>query len=263
MIIKISNIIPPDQKSTNLSANLSDPVTVSINEDGMYELIDGFDIYNRAKTEGRLTVFAKEAQITSIQDKTKAKLYRQTHKTELDIKAKKRKNKQKAGIISKKKRIGTAAGGYTFVDMGTTPKTITLDSSMQPVAYSPMSKFPTIKLGSDTYFYASQTEMEELREGMTVYKNPVAALMLAVNWSNDDLENPPPPLGLPMYLSFVDKYHEPSDHPLFLYTVEGASVKEALSDYAMVLKKKAKLEFKSSYPSWKNILSSEEALVNL
>ena len=264
MIIKLSSInTPVDYTVSSNSANLSDPITVSVNEDGTFDLIDGFDIYERAKREGRITLLAKEAEITSIQDRTKAKLYRQTHKPQLDIKAKKRKNKQKAGLISKKKRIGTAAGGYTFVDMGTTPKVINIDSSMKPVEYSPIGKFPTVKLGSDTYFYASQVEMDELREGMSVYKNPIAALMLAVNWSPDDLENPPGALKLPLYLEFIDKYHEPSDHPVFLYSIEGARVKEGLSDYAMVLKNKANLSLKSTYPSWKNILTSEEALLNI
>lgn len=262
MIIKISKIISDITPSDALvkSANINDPVTVEALGDGTFKVVEGAEILEKAKLLNRITVMTKEAKITSIEERTKSKLYRQTHKAQLDIKAKKLKAKQKAGIVSKKKRIGTAAGGYTFIDMGSQPKTMHVDPSMKPVEYHPLGKFPTVKLASGKYYYASSAETENLRQGLYAYKNPIAALMLAVNWSPDDLLEPPPFMKLPYILEFIDSYHEPADHPVYLYELEDPEVVEALMDYSVGLKKTCKLKLISQYPSWKSILTSEDGL---
>jgi len=57
----------------------------------------------------------KLAKITSHQDRQRMRQYRRRNKAKLKRKSNRRKRKQDMGIKRKKKRLGTASGGYSFV----------------------------------------------------------------------------------------------------------------------------------------------------
>lgn len=61
---------------------------------------------------------AKEAKISTPEERARARRYRQKNKAELARKSKIRRQKIKSGLKRKRKRIGTAAGGYQFVHDG-------------------------------------------------------------------------------------------------------------------------------------------------
>lgn len=64
----------------------------------------------------------KVAKITTQAERARMKRYRMENKAELARKAKIRRRKQKTGQHRKKKRIGTAGAGYSFVvDPGAGP----------------------------------------------------------------------------------------------------------------------------------------------
>jgi len=57
----------------------------------------------------------KNARISTQSERTKARMYRMQNKAEISRKAKIRRRKTRSGVHRKKKRIGTAAGGYQFI----------------------------------------------------------------------------------------------------------------------------------------------------
>ena len=75
--------------------------------------------------ESEQELLTKEAKLTTPEQRAKMKQYRQKNKAKLSMKAKRRKQKEQQGAKRKKKRIGTAAGGYTFVEQGAPVKTHT------------------------------------------------------------------------------------------------------------------------------------------
>lgn len=60
----------------------------------------------------------KQAKITSQRDRARMRMYRMRNKAKLKRKQKIRKRKIQAGSHRRKKRIGTAAGGYSFIEQG-------------------------------------------------------------------------------------------------------------------------------------------------
>jgi hypothetical protein len=58
---------------------------------------------------------SKEAKLSSPQEKARARIYRLQHAVALKRKAKKRRRLIKQGIKRAQKRIGSAAGGYSFI----------------------------------------------------------------------------------------------------------------------------------------------------
>lgn len=66
-----------------------------------------------------LFTMKKIAKITSQSDRARMRSYRMKNKAELARKAKIRRRKTKQGVHRVKKRIGTAAGGYSFIEKPT------------------------------------------------------------------------------------------------------------------------------------------------
>lgn len=60
----------------------------------------------------------KQAKITSQRDRARMRMYRMRNKAKLKRKRKIRQRKIQAGSHRTKKRIGTAAGGYSFIEQG-------------------------------------------------------------------------------------------------------------------------------------------------
>lgn len=63
-----------------------------------------------------LPMMEKQAAITTQADRARMRTYRLTHKTQLQRKAKIRKMKQRSGMQRKKQRVGSAAGGFSFIE---------------------------------------------------------------------------------------------------------------------------------------------------
>lgn len=77
-----------------------------------------------AMLDGKMTVsdvvncfsdMVKESALSTPQERERMRAYREKNKGELARKAKIRRDKIKSGIHRKKKRIGSAGGGYSFV----------------------------------------------------------------------------------------------------------------------------------------------------
>lgn len=59
--------------------------------------------------------FSKMARITTPEERARSIAYRAAHKEEIKRKSRKRRTLQRKGLVTKMRRIGTAATGYTFV----------------------------------------------------------------------------------------------------------------------------------------------------
>ncbi len=62
-----------------------------------------------------LSIMEKNARITTQAERIRMKQYRMKNKAKLRRKARIRRRKEKSGMRRRKKRVGTAAGGYTFI----------------------------------------------------------------------------------------------------------------------------------------------------
>lgn len=85
-----------------------------IKEASEYYSIDEIIEFIKSEEESLI----KEARLSTPAEKAKMRQYRQKNKAQLAMKAKRRSREQKQGVRRKKKRIGTAAGGYSFIDEG-------------------------------------------------------------------------------------------------------------------------------------------------
>lgn len=68
-----------------------------------------------AQLSNSLLGLVKEARISTQQEKSRAKIYRMANKAKIARSAKRRRRRQKGGMQLKRKRVGSAAGGYSFI----------------------------------------------------------------------------------------------------------------------------------------------------
>ena len=71
-------------------------------------LLSDIDLVRRSR-------LSKLARVSTSQEREKSRQYRQQNRAKVRLAAKRRKRRQDAGIQLKKSRVGTAAGGYSFV----------------------------------------------------------------------------------------------------------------------------------------------------
>lgn len=76
-------------------------------------LLEATDYGRKIKTDGKPQL-QKAARLATPAEKERSRRYRAAHRTEISRKAKIRHIKTKAGVHMPRKRLGTAAGGYSF-----------------------------------------------------------------------------------------------------------------------------------------------------
>lgn len=91
----------------------------------------------------------KLARIATAQERLAAKRYREMHKAQLNRKAKKRRRMIAAGVVLPKTRVGTAAGGYSFVVTGG-PQARTSEAELGSAARGPADGGWSTTLGRHT-----------------------------------------------------------------------------------------------------------------
>lgn len=113
------------------------------------------------------------------------------------------------------------------------------------------------------YHHGSILRLEFIRKGSYVVEDMLDALCFAVPWGTEDLDEEKTVWGKngrpPTKLVFKDG-REPEDCPIFIYSIDGAKVKQALTntgafyDWNRQLLEDCRWGLRSDFASWKRLL---------